>query len=192
MTALDSKYLKALRDSISNKITRTIPAILSYLFNAYGHVTPTKLYELKQKVETMQFSPQEPVDTLITDIDDLAVIADLAGSPITDQQRVDIGYLVLQRWKHFKNSLCKWNALPGANRTYVNFKTHFRDAQIALHKREEITVKEGLNHTEMVNMVTKGVQSAFEENKNNAEQANNVTETEQLQQQVEEMGNLIE
>ena len=56
-----------------------------------------KLYDLKQKVKTMQFSPTEPVDMLITEIDDLANIADLAGSPITDRQRVDTGYIVLQR-----------------------------------------------------------------------------------------------
>ena len=43
----------------------------------------------------MQFSPQEPVDTLVTGIKDLADIADLAGSMITDRQRVDIGYIVL-------------------------------------------------------------------------------------------------
>ena len=89
VAALDNKYLKALRDPITNKISRTIPDVLSHLFNAYGLVTPTELYKLKQKVETMQFSPQEPVDTLITEIDDLTDIADLAGSPILDRQRVD-------------------------------------------------------------------------------------------------------
>ena len=45
----------------------------------------------------MQFSPQEPVNMLITEIDDLVDIADLAGSLITDRQRVDIGYIVLQQ-----------------------------------------------------------------------------------------------
>ena len=70
--ALDAKYLKALRDPVTNKITRTIPEILKHLFNAYGHITPSELYKLKQKVETIQFSPTEPGNTLITKIDDLA------------------------------------------------------------------------------------------------------------------------
>ena len=63
----------------------------------------------------MQFSPTEPVDTLITKIDDLADIADLAGSPLTDRQRVDVGYIILQGAKPFKNSLCDWNACPAAD-----------------------------------------------------------------------------
>ena len=111
----------------------------------------------------MQFSPKEPVDTLITEIENLADIADLAGSPISDRQCVDIRYLILQRCKPFKNSLCDWNAWPTADCTYINFKTHFRDTQIALRKTGEITVEEGLNHAAVMGIVTEGVQAAFAE-----------------------------
>ena len=128
----------------------------------------------------MQFSPKEPVDTLITEIDDLVDIADLARLPITDRKRVDIGYIVLQRCKPFKNSLRSWNARPEAERTYANFKTHFRDAQIALRKTGEITVEEGLNHTAVVDMVTEGVRAAFAENEPTQEQMNNASETKEL------------
>ena len=109
VVAVDSKYLKALQDPVTNKITHTIPDMLTHLFNAYGHVTPTDLYDLKQKVKTVQFSPQEPEDTLITEIDDVADIADLAGSPITDRQRVHIGYIALQQCKPFKTAQQEWN-----------------------------------------------------------------------------------
>ena len=53
IAALDAKYIKVLRDPITNKITRSIPEFFEHLFNAYGHVTPTELYKLKQKVESM-------------------------------------------------------------------------------------------------------------------------------------------
>ena len=96
-----------MRDPVTNKITRTIPDILTHLFNAYGHVTPTKLYKLKQKDKTMQFLPQEPVDMLNTEIDDLADVAELASSPIKDRQRVDMEYIILQCCKPFKTSLRK-------------------------------------------------------------------------------------
>ena len=138
----------------------------------------------------MTFSPRELADTLITENDDLVDIADLTGLAITDCQRVDIGYLVLQQCKPFKNSLRDWNALPPANRTYTNFKTHFCDAQIALHKTGEITVKEGINHTEMFNMGTKGVREAFAET--TTEQANNINKNEELRNQVDELYTLIE
>ena len=192
VAAVEPKYLKALRDPVTNKINRTIPDILSHLFNAYGHVTAQELYDLKHKVETMNFQPTEPVDTLITEIDDLADIAELAGSPITDKQRVDIGYIVLQRCKPFKTGLREWNALPNIDQTWATFKTHFRDVQIALRKTGEISIEEGLNHTTVVNMVTEGIRAAFSEHEPVLEQANNVAEAEQLRQQVKEMQQLLE
>ena len=71
VAAVDQQILKALRDPVTNKITCTIPEILTHLFNTYGHVTPAKLYKLKQNIETMTLSPKELVNTLITEIDDL-------------------------------------------------------------------------------------------------------------------------
>ena len=43
VAAVGQNYLKALRDPVTNKITRTIPDILTHLFNVYGHITPTEL-----------------------------------------------------------------------------------------------------------------------------------------------------
>ena len=193
VAAVEPKYLKALRDPITNKINRTIPEILAHLFNAYGHVTAQELYDLKQKVETMHFSPTEPIDTLITEIDDLADIAELAGSPITDRQRVDMGYIILQRCKPFKTGLREWNAFQPGNRTWVNFKQHFSDIQIALRKTGEISIEEGLNHASVVNMVTEGVRAALAEHAPVVEQPDTVTETEQqLREQVKEMQKMIE
>ena len=89
----------------------------------------------------MQFSVNQLVDTLTTEIDELCNIADLSESPITDCQRVDMGYIVLQRCRPFKTHLKEWNNLPNANKTWANFKTHFRDAQVALHRTGKITME---------------------------------------------------
>ena len=167
VAAVDAKYLKALRDPVTNKITRTIPDILAHHFNAYGHVTPSELYDLKQKIETMQFTPQEHVNTMITEVDNLADISDLANLSIKDRQCVDMGYIILQHCKPFKTCLREWNGRPLAACTWENFKTHVRDAQITLRKTGEITVDEGLNHTNIVNMVIEGVRAALAEQQSN-------------------------
>ena len=140
----------------------------------------------------MQFSPHEPAHTLVTEIDNLADISDLAGSPITDRQRVDIGYIVLQRCKPFKTALCKWNVRSAAQHNWNMFKTHFCDVKISLRKTGKITVDEGLNHASVVNMVLEGVQAALAEHTPPNEQANNTTETEDLCRQVHKMQQLLE
>ena len=121
---------------------RTIPENLTHLFYTYGHVSPSELYDLKQKVETMHLSPsQEPIIMLITEVDDLADIVDLAGSPLTYCQRVDKAYIVFQQCKPSKTSLREWNGRPAADRTCNNFKNHFCEAQILLRKQEKILLR---------------------------------------------------
>ena len=118
-------------------------------------------------------------------------MADLANSPITDCQRVDMGYIILQRCKQYKTGLKEWNERPLVDRTWANFKTHFRDVQIALRKTGELTIEEGLNHSAIVDMVSEGVRAALEEHEP-TERANNMAENEQLKQQLDEMRELIE
>ena len=87
VSAVESKYLKALRNPVTNKIVQSILAIFTYLFETYGDVTPQKLRHLTTQVEQMNFPPNEPADTLFTEIDNLAKIAELARAPMTEHKR---------------------------------------------------------------------------------------------------------
>eukprot|EP00957_Ditylum_brightwellii_P057583 4366298-Ditylum_brightwellii.AAC.1 len=46
---IEPNFLKAICNSITNKITGTIPQILQYLIDTYGDITPYKLKELRQQ-----------------------------------------------------------------------------------------------------------------------------------------------
>ena len=45
-----------------------------------------------------------------------------------------------------------------------NFKTHARDAQLVLRNTGQLTVRESMNHAEVVNLVSEGVRQALAEN----------------------------
>eukprot|EP00957_Ditylum_brightwellii_P031882 2417545-Ditylum_brightwellii.AAC.1 len=93
--AIDAKYLKAVRSSITQQINHSIPDIFMYLFDMYGYVTLQALQTLQDNVKAMHIDPVEPVDTIFTEVDDLADIADLAKDPITERQKFSIGYIIL-------------------------------------------------------------------------------------------------
>eukprot|EP00957_Ditylum_brightwellii_P023640 1784127-Ditylum_brightwellii.AAC.1 len=93
---VDAKYLTAIRNPVTNKITRTIPAIFAYLFYAYEVISPDQLQELQSIVKNYHFDPYEPVDTLYTEINSFADLATIAHSPVTDQQKIGYVYLALQ------------------------------------------------------------------------------------------------
>ena len=55
VAAVEAKYLRPLRNPITNKITKTIPEIFEYLFDTYGDVSPQELRMLTQQVESLNF-----------------------------------------------------------------------------------------------------------------------------------------
>ena len=168
VNALETKYLRALRNPITGKIIKKIPEIFEYLFETYGDVSPQELRMLTSQVEALTFPPNEPVDTIFAEIDELATIAELAKAPMTEQQKINMGYLLLQKAQIYSNALNKWNQKEQAEQTWENFKTHFRSAQKALRRTGTLTVQETMNHADIINLVQQGVQMAMTESSSNS------------------------
>eukprot|EP00957_Ditylum_brightwellii_P180952 13785887-Ditylum_brightwellii.AAC.1 len=89
VAAVDKKYIKAIRNSMSNNIAFTIPQILDHLFDNYGDVTAEELHNLKTQVENKSYNIREFVENTFIEIEDLKDIVKLAKDSITKQQ-VDI------------------------------------------------------------------------------------------------------
>eukprot|EP00957_Ditylum_brightwellii_P211195 15365875-Ditylum_brightwellii.AAC.1 len=192
---LDTKYLMAIWNPVTNKITKTIPEIMEYLFDTYCDVSPAQLQELCQHVKNITLDPSEPVDTIYTQINTLSDLATIAKAPITDPQKINYVYLTLHRAGKFNSSLTLWNTKPPAGHTWSNYQLHFRDAQKALKKTGTLTIQDGMNHTEMINLVAEGIKKALNmNNEKKVEQINMAqnNEVSALQQQLAEIWTLIE
>eukprot|EP00957_Ditylum_brightwellii_P102395 7805398-Ditylum_brightwellii.AAC.1 len=89
VNAIDAKYLTAICNPVTHKITYTIPQIFDYLFDVYGDVSPSQLQELCNKLENFNFNPYEPVDTQYTKINSFANLAKLDTLPsLIDKNRL--------------------------------------------------------------------------------------------------------
>ena len=122
-------FLKAIRSKTTNKITKTIPEILTYLFETYGDVNPQELMSLRSEIEHMTFDPKEPVNAIFTEIEDFADIAEAINDPISTVQKCKLAYVVLQNTKRFKSGLREWDRKPLVEKTWENFQVHFREVQ---------------------------------------------------------------
>ena len=109
VTAIEPKYLRALRSPGINKLTQTIPEIFEHLFSTYGDITPQDLREFTARVEGLIYLPQEPVDTIFGEIDDLATIANYTKAPLTNFRKVNMAYIYFQKCGIFKSTLTKWD-----------------------------------------------------------------------------------
>jgi len=160
--AVEKKYLDALRNGITRNIESSIPDILAHLFKCYGKITPTELSTLRNQVENLIIEPAEPVDTVFTEIDQLVEVSKIAGVPLTTGQITDIGFIVLNRTKLYNSALKAWNRKLTTEKTWENFKNHFREAQQELRDTDELTV-DTFNRNEFANMVSETISEALRE-----------------------------
>ena len=65
----------------------------------------------------MAFDPQDPIDAVFTEIDDLAEIAEVIGDPLTDVQQTKLGSVILQNTKRLSGGLKKWDEKALDNKT---------------------------------------------------------------------------
>ena len=151
---IESKYLKALRNPLTTKITQDIKTILNHLFNNYGKVPPAVLKNMKRKVEDFDMDPNDPIDLLFVEIDDLKDIYILQKNELTEKQLVDLAYVIVERAKVFKKDLRDWNKMDEDSQKWSDFKIHFRKAQQELRDSGDLTVERALDKTEVINAVS--------------------------------------
>ena len=161
VVTIEPKYLRALRTPATNKLNKTISEILIHLFTTYGDVTPNDLQELTSRVKKLSFPPSEPVNTIFSEINNLAAIVEIANAPITSTKKINIAYIHFQKLQIFKLALNKWDEKESVDKTWENFKLHLQLAHKVLRHTGALTIKETLNRDQVMNLVTDGVVQAF-------------------------------
>ena len=131
-TAVESKYIDSLKNDDTDLIEEDIPAVLSYLFSNYGKVPTRVVKEKEQEVLTTPFVPSDPMITIYRPIEQLRLLADIAGIPYTETQVVDFGVQLIKSTRDFETALGEWNRKPQNDKYWENFKNHFQTAQQTL------------------------------------------------------------
>ncbi len=111
-----------------------IRAMLVHLFSTHGKVTPQQVKAKEMEIYNMHHDISQPVDTVFNSIDDLSDLADhaTAPAPMTEQQMIDLACVIFAKQPILQADIRLWNRRPAAERTYVNFTQHLRDAQTDL------------------------------------------------------------
>ena len=149
-TAIEPTYLEALRDPTTGRISMPVRDIIRHLYNVYGRVTPQKLQDRESMVRQMVYDPINPIDGIFSAVDELVHYADAANSAYTQAQIINIAYIILNRTGHFRRWILDWNAKPSVQKTWTNFKLHFREAH---HQLKETTTLQQQQSTYHVNAV---------------------------------------
>lgn len=178
VAAVDKSYLKSLRNNLTKKINKEIPEILNHLFNSYGKISPADLVTMKKRVQDYDLDPTKPIDILLSEIDDLADICDIAKNAMTRQQKIEMAYVIIWKTKKFKTALQQWNRKTDDDKTWSNFKSHMIDAQQDLRDTGDLIIKDAMDRDELVHVVTESIKDALDHKKE--EDKENVVELQKI------------
>ena len=130
--AIEEKYIEILIDEDTGLIEHDIPTVLAYLFSNYGKVPTEEVKQKESEVLNISFNPADPMVTIYRPIEHLQKLATDAGIPYSPAQILQFGLTLIRSTRDFENGLSDWNRKPTLDKTWKNFKTHFKDAQTEL------------------------------------------------------------
>ena len=142
-----------------------IPDVLEYLFTTYGKVNSEEVKQQESDIRTMTFHPADPMILLFNPIEKLKKLGESAGIAYTEEQLLDIGLTVIRNTHDFERALGDWELFPDHNKTWVNFKTHFKEAQTHLKAIRGPTMQQaGYHHaSHLANQMRQDMDSRNEE-----------------------------
>jgi hypothetical protein len=130
--SMDPICLRAVLNRATGQHSGSIRAVVLHLFSTYGKITPQQVKAKEMELHQMHCDISQPVDTVFNSIDDPSDVSENANSPMTEQQMVDLAYVIFAKQSILQPDLHLWNRRPVAERTHANLTQHLRDAQADL------------------------------------------------------------
>jgi hypothetical protein len=150
-TAIDDKYIDHLVDDDTGLLEEDIPTVLEYLFSNYGKIPSEEVKEKEAEVLTLSFNPADPMVLLYRPIEQLQKMAVTAGIPYSQAQLLEFGLTMIRATRDFEKALSEWSTKPLTDKTWANFKAHFKLAQSELKEIRGPTMQQaGYHHANML------------------------------------------
>ena len=160
--AIEDCYIEPLVNEYTNLLTHDIPAVLEYLTYNFGKVRSEEVTEKEIEVMAMSWQPQDSLVLLTKPIENLQSLAKEAGIPYSDMQLLHKGLTIARNTRDFEYALTMWETLLEEDKTWLKFKTHFHEAQLALKRIRCPTMQQaGYHHA---NSLVMQIRSDMQEN----------------------------
>jgi hypothetical protein len=196
--AVEPPYLASIRDRNSNSLLGTVHQILDHLQTVYGRISPQMLEDREQELLTMiYYNTQYPIEIVFNAVEDYVDFAELGHQPLTQRQTIAKAYTILNKTRRFENDITDWNRRPNVDKTWLNFKNHFRHAHQEFRETTDVTLEESdlqCNNVNLVQKVVYGLQGAMTTDTSTSDtsteeallqMANSATRTTETQQQLQ-------
>jgi hypothetical protein len=124
INSVENAYLSPLQNQYSGYNNVDLADMLSYLFTEYGAIDDNDLMANNKKFEE-PWDGAEPLENVITWIQDCCDFAEAAEQPYTAQQILSKAFAIVFNTGLYFEACQKWKALTPAQKTLANFRQHF-------------------------------------------------------------------
>ena len=124
----------------------------------------------------MTYDPLTPIDHVFTAVQELTDMAAMAGVPFSIPQTINMAYRVINNTRKFGNYINKWNRKPPMEKSWMAFKTFFRQAHEELKETTDLTAQETPFQANAIQEIIQGLKNELLNN-NEPLYANYATDT---------------
>ena len=148
LLAFDRNVLRPKINRLTGVIKCTIPDIYDYLFEAYGNITDITLAEKRLTTINHQYTHEDSITNTFEVIQEYADMADVHGTPETDEQLKSMAMIILLRATIFADAIITWNKRPMTTDTsWTTFQEHFIVAQSDYKRAHSTATSSSLGFT---------------------------------------------
>ena len=105
---MENKLTNAIRNRITGQFLVDIRTIKNHLFDKYGKINESELRLKHDETTKLTYNISDPVNDILNAVKDLCEIAELAQTPYSVRQKVNISYLNVSKHLIFRSDLWKW------------------------------------------------------------------------------------
>ena len=134
---MNPDYLLEIRNSITKKLEGNIPQIMATLFASYANITAQSVIEQNNLLMNYVYDVTMPIDKVFNMAQEFQKYSSAYGSEQTNLQIITLVYNVLRKTGRFTNDLIDWNRKLDQDKTWEEFKRHFREPPVRLVSRRK-------------------------------------------------------
>ena len=148
--AVDRSYLEELRNHATGLLHLPLSDIIQHLKSNYGKVQANEYKKKYQEITEYRYNTDKPIDQLFNKIQDFNDLAEATGLPQSASQSLHMASEMVKNCGTLTDSLKDWNRTPVQDKTWNNFKRHFREAQQQYRETLPSTIQDSHHQANLI------------------------------------------
>ena len=132
--AIEDIYLSTINNNDTGFANVTLLAMINFLFQAYGRITPLQLEANDKEMRKRWDPPNTLIKTLIQQIEKGREFAADGNEPFTEGKIITMAFNNVFHATDYQEACRHWKRRPAIEKTWENFKTHFIEAQTEIQE----------------------------------------------------------